>query len=274
MTTEERFWSHVEKTPGCWLWTKYRDACGYGRFAIKPRGVIGAHIVAWEFSTGQSVPRGMRVVQACGQKSCVRPDHMEMRTLSKAYVRGKRKTIEEQFWGRVSKTDGCWLWTGRLGRTGYGRFKPSPEGLVLVHRFSWQMHNGPVPDDLRVLHRCDVRNCVRPDHLFLGTQADNVHDMHAKGRARKHRGPSRYKGEKNHLAKLTDADVLEIRRRAAEGAVLGEMARRYGVSAPTIREVVLRLRWTHVPDEIKATSYADFSPRLRVIRSVQAAPAP
>jgi len=92
------------------------------------------------------------------------------------------------FWSRVKKTSGCWLWGGSRTQYGYGQFGasmttgPSNQRKVLVHRYSWELVNGPVPNGLSVLHRCDVRNCVNPAHLFLGTAKTNAQDRVAKGR--------------------------------------------------------------------------------------------
>ena len=80
---------------------------------------------------------------------------------------------------------GCWLWTGRVARNGYGTWGGGRSGeRISAHRLAWQEANGPVPDGLQVLHRCDVRCCVNPEHLFLGTARENTRDMMAKGRAR------------------------------------------------------------------------------------------
>lgn len=81
----------------------------------------------------------------------------------------------------VKKTDGCWLWTGYTSTFGYGmmRFMGKSQN---AHRLSWQVHRGPIPDGLSVLHKCDVPACVNPDHLFLGTQSDNMKDCASKGR--------------------------------------------------------------------------------------------
>ena len=98
-----------------------------------------------------------------------------------------------RFWEKVDKKGPteCWVWTGagvsRLPRRNYGlAHKPGTNrGKVRAHRVSWEMHNGPIPDGLNVLHTCDNPPCVNPAHLFVGTQRDNVRDMYAKGRGRK-----------------------------------------------------------------------------------------
>lgn len=95
----------------------------------------------------------------------------------------KRDTLQERFWRKVHKTDGCWEWTGSRDRKGYGKIAKggAPTIPLLAHRVSWAIHHGD-PGDLCVLHRCDNPPCVRPDHLFLGTIADNNRDMTQKGR--------------------------------------------------------------------------------------------
>jgi hypothetical protein len=85
--------------------------------------------------------------------------------------------LEEQ----TNKTDSCWLWTGRLQPSGYALITVKQKGRS-VHRLAWEVANGPIPDGLFVLHRCDVRHCLNPAHLFLGTHGDNMRDMFAKRR--------------------------------------------------------------------------------------------
>ena len=89
--------------------------------------------------------------------------------------------VVERFWSKVRKSDGCWEWTGSVAKT-YGKFWDGKRS-VRAHRFSWELHNGrEVPAGKCICHHCDNRLCVRPDHLFDGTQKDNVHDARAKGR--------------------------------------------------------------------------------------------
>ena len=85
-----------------------------------------------------------------------------------------------EFEDRITFGDGCWLWKGKPGSGGYGSWKHGQ-----AHRASWEFYRGPIPAGLQVCHRCDVPLCVNPDHLFIGTQSDNIQDMYAKGRGRK-----------------------------------------------------------------------------------------
>ena len=95
----------------------------------------------------------------------------------------RRIPLAVRFWAKVQKTDGCWLWTGGLKVAGYGGFYTDRRGRsVLAHRVAWELTNGPIPEGLDCLHTCDTPSCVRPDHLFLGTHADNMQDAARKGK--------------------------------------------------------------------------------------------
>ena len=147
------------------------------------------------------------------------------------------------FWAKVGKSksnDGCWLWKGALNHGGYGVFgtKASPVlgGQVRAHRAAYELRVGRIPQGQLVLHRCDIRNCVNPGHLFLGSHADNMRDMSRK---------QRRAGERNPKAKLTEEDVLVIRKlRGVE--TCATLAVRYKVSPGTISSVWARHTWSHI----------------------------
>ena len=145
-------------------------------------------------------------------------------------------SLEERFWRYVHKTDGCWLWTGTLGGKGYGSIRASGNGsgrrMLYAHRVAYELQCGPVPDGMYVCHHCDNPLCVRGDHLFVGTQADNLRDMCTKGRAR---------------TKLTEQDVAIIRQRyATEKGSQQQLASEFGVTQRTVAYVVSYRTWRHV----------------------------
>ena len=132
---------------------------------------------------------------------------------------------------------GCFLWSGTIDPWGYGALTVN-RVTAKAHRLAYEFECGEVPKGLSVLHRCDVRVCVNPSHLFVGTRADNMRDMWAKGR-----GKASPKGSAGYVAKLTEADVIAIRdsdRRQFQ------LAKQYGVDATTIRDIRKRKIWKHV----------------------------
>ena len=154
-----------------------------------------------------------------------------------SYTSQKRKRtyfsrpLTERFWERVKKTKGCWLWTGILGNHGYGVIFISkrPKAIFnLAHRLSWELHSGPIPEGMQVLHKCDIRPCINPAHLFLGTQKDNIHDM-----MRKRRGPG----------KLSDEQILAIR---SSNVPSRKMATILGVSKTTVLDARRGKTWKSV----------------------------
>lgn len=149
-----------------------------------------------------------------------------------------KRTPEERFWFYVEKGPDCWGWTGHTS-SGYG-VVTGHRGQVKAHRFSYELHCGPIPDGLHVLHECDNPPCCNPAHLFLGTQIDNVADMIAKGRNSRATGSV---GTKHGMAKLTDDAVRTIR---ATSGPARKLAVKFNVSESTIYMIRGGHIWKHL----------------------------
>jgi HNH endonuclease len=152
--------------------------------------------------------------------------------------------IQDRFWSKVDKNGTCWEWTASAQPSGYGQIQYRGT-MCYVHRLSYEWAFGPILDGLFVCHHCDNKRCVRPDHLFLGTHADNMHDAQQKGRLNVPRNVPI--GENNNRTRLTVAQVIEIRQRFIPGVTtLQSLADEYGVWKGTIRQIVTRKTWRHI----------------------------
>lgn len=199
-TFAERFWSKVQKTTTCWLWSAAKDSKGYG--VIKREKLERAHRVVWELEHG--APATASVLHSCDVRNCVNPSHLSLGTqaenIRQAQMRGRFRarggvvsvievapwrTEESRFWSKVRCTEACWEWTGSKTR-GYGDFVDASGRKVKAHRWSFAHALGrAISAGLDVMHLCDNPSCVRPEHLKEGTTQENIDDMMAKGRHRR-----------------------------------------------------------------------------------------
>jgi hypothetical protein len=153
-----------------------------------------------------------------------------------------RKSLEERFWEKVNKNSGvfgadglypteCYVWTARKKNTGYGQIQRKGK-CERAHRVSWELCFGPIPDKQCVLHKCDNPSCVRQDHLFLGTQLENIADRDQKKRL----APGI--GEQNNNAKLTTKDIIAIRELYAKNLTRIAIAHIFNVSRSYVDKII------------------------------------
>ena len=148
---------------------------------------------------------------------------------------------EERFWSKVAKGEGCWEWQGartsgrRNGGFSYGKLRTGPRGssrIELAHRVSWELAHGPMPVGSFICHHCDNPPCVRPDHLFLGSPADNTADRDRKLR--------------HGTARLTPEQVRAIRAAVNAGARQSDIARAFAIVPSAVSQIVHRKAWKHL----------------------------
>jgi hypothetical protein len=174
-------------------------------------------------------------------------------------------------WAFPEPNTGCWLWTGGCFSHGYGKLRYAGK-TSYAHRVAYELHHGVTPEDGYVCHRCDNPPCINPDHLFLGTARDNALDMFRKGRARHNpvkgdahwakthghvlsaalkaryaKHPPARRGVAHHAHRLSEHDVPIIRTLSLWGVSNAQLGRMYSLNPATIRAVVVRRNWRHVP---------------------------
>lgn len=138
--------------------------------------------------------------------------------------------------------NGCWLWTERKNKGGYARaclYADRKNHTVTISRLSYELYRGPIPPGLLACHICDVRHCVNPDHIFIGTYKDNIMDCMAKNRLAI--------GERRGTAVLKNADIPVIRQRLRNKETQRAIAQDYGVDESTIRCIHRGVSWKHIP---------------------------
>ena len=251
----------VDKSQECWYWRGWVGLNGYGYITEGGRKgkQLLAHRVAWVLANGRGIPEEMCVCHRCDNRTCVKPDHLFLATDADnaidMWAKGRGcgwnarlpsvlrpittpVSPSERFWSHVRKTPDCWYWEGTKAQHGYGH-ATSPRPMP-AHRAAWELTHGPIPPGILVCHKCDVRMCVRPDHLFLGTYQDNMADAKAKGRLKP---PPLYRGEQHPRSRLTNDLVRQIRD-SKDGC--WKWSRRLGLGLSTIKHVRNGRTWCHV----------------------------
>jgi hypothetical protein len=247
VSLENRFWKKVEKTDFCWLWKGSRRARSYGLISINGKPT-GAHRVAYELLVG-SIPEGQVVRHyVCDNPCCVNPAHLKLGTRAdNARDRAEKgrsrnetgQPTKKRFWNKVQILEnGCWFWKGVKDSGGYGRFTVNGVS-TMAHRYSYEYFIEPIPEGLIVRHYvCDNRACVNPEHLKVGTKADNSRDLVRKGR--------QAKGE--DLSNLSENDVLNIRQLYRNGKPPKQIAELFLIKPGSVVPILTGENWPHVAE--------------------------
>lgn len=193
-----------------------------------------------------------QVLCACGCGTLI--DQIDSKGRIRTYVNHHARrsytsrALADRLWSRTDRSGDCWLWLGALSPKGYGSIMTGSKcdgthKAKRAQRVAWEITYGPIPDGLFVCHHCDVPRCVRPEHLFLGTAAENTADMLAKGRESHDHGS---KGVANCNAVLNDDKVRAILGLHARGVRGVDLAQMFGVNKVTISKVTRGETWRHV----------------------------
>lgn len=219
--------SKLDPDTGCRIWIGAkggRGRCGKMRISVKRWG--SAHVIAWECAHGLR-PEGFIIRHTCGNKLCINTQHM---FLFKSSVKDSGNDIAwqlERLKRRiiVDPNTGCWEWQGNKVK-GYGQLSVGKH-KASAHRLMWECTYGET-NGLQVLHKCDNRCCINPEHLWLGTNADNMQDKINKGRT----------ARKLRIEAIRDIRISELSTK--------ELAEKYGVNVTHIRAILRRERWKHI----------------------------
>lgn len=156
----------------------------------------------------------------------------------------------QRFWSKVSKTDSCWLWTGERSQFGHGRFLYNSV-RVGAHRFSYETFVGPIPDGMFVCHKCDVPQCVNPEHLFVGTQKENIQDCVRKGRWVQAKLKAQHpewcaRGEQAGNSALKTEQALTALSMLLCGVTLKIVGETFGITQATASQIRSGKTWKHI----------------------------
>lgn len=179
--------------------------------------------------------------------------------------RPQKPNSAADFWSKVQKGDGCWLWSGRCNPKGYGQQRWSGRN-VGAHRIAWELSGRALLPSEWLLHSCDVPRCVNPAHLRIGNAKDNVQDMYDRDRA--------MRGSRHKKAKLAEGQVAEILARLEMGANRADLAREFRVSWDLIDRIKRGVCWKHVPRTPVDLSPSSGKPRAAPPKAVEVSDPP
>lgn len=224
----------VDKTSNCWLWQGAKSNGGAGSINVLGTA-LSVRRVAYEVFR-ETIPEHLSVFRTCNNNLCINPDHAYL------FHQGSRKqniSLADRFQSYCSEPNehGCVIWLGCKTPKGYGHLAKVTvnQSEQIAHRIAYALYVGEIPKGAHVLHRCDVPSCVNPEHLFVGTNADNVADKVAKGRS--------FLGIKAAKVRLSERDAADIKYQLQLGTTQKTLADKYHVHPSTIGAIATGKTW-------------------------------
>lgn len=227
-TMENKLKEYKELANGCWEYTGYTQN-GYGYTSHGKKKMLAVHRCSYEFHIG-IIPDNMNVSHSCDNRACINPKHLILLI--------KTHPLTEILSRYEIDKNGCWNYTGYKDKNGYPKCSNRGVSDKLVHRISFEFYVSKLEEGLFVCHKCDNPSCINPNHLFAGTQQDNMDDMIKKGRG--------LFGSKHQNSTLNEKDVLVIRKMRLKGEKIKHIASEFKVSRSTVYDVVNKRCWSHV----------------------------
>jgi len=252
LSLEEAFLTNlkIRNSDDCWIWYRV-DIQGYGVFVYR-RIHFKAHRLMYSMFYQMNLGTRDIVAQLCGEKSCVNPAHLYLRTKSDVIRErfSKKKTHYDIVMDIINNpitNNECVKFPGKVAHQNYGRMTKNGQWFT-AHILVWEMTNGPVPEGMEVCHSCDNSWCIQISHLYVATHQQNVRDMVSRGRHFLQRNPNgAVKGSRHGRSKLKEEQVLEIRKLYDSGKYKQiDLALMFSIHKQTVNNIVRRQKWTHI----------------------------
>lgn len=246
-----RLWEKIDikSDDDCWLWNSCKNPQGFGLISYRHKNGKDVSLVAsrivYMIYNGEIPKKGM-VYHTCKNSNCCNPKHLRLVIPKEINIKYNKKEIHDLLYNNIFIADNnCWEWQG-ITRNNYGEIDYKGKRFK-THRFSYMLKNNNfnIPSKIKICHICDNPKCINPDHLFSGTQKDNIYDMENKNRS------VHLKGSKNGNSKVTEDQVIKIRNEySTKKFSQRELGEKYGLSSSMVGEIIRGNFWKHIGGKI------------------------
>ncbi|HBD95461.1 MAG TPA: hypothetical protein DC057_14930 [Spirochaetia bacterium] len=247
----KRLWEKIDikSDDDCWIWNACKNPSGYGLISYRYKNGRDASLVAsriiYMLYNGKIPDKGY-VYHTCKNSNCCNPNHLYLVVPKKINIRYDENEIKKILYDRIFiNNNDCWEWQGTT-KNKYGELDYKGKKFK-AHRLSYMLKNNNfhISSKIKICHTCDNPKCINPNHLFAGTQRDNIYDMENKNRS------VHLKGSQNGNSKVTERQVVEIRNKYSTNKFSQrELGEKYGLSSSMVGEIIRGNFWKHIGGKI------------------------